>query len=615
MGSVYHKTATKPLFPNAEIIVRNGERIAKWKDRRGKTKSAPVTTGRDGSDRIVITARTYTAKYRDGEGIVREVPTGCRDETAAKSVLSELERRAELVKAGVISSSEDSVGRHQQTALVEHIDAYHDHQVAKDLNKDRINNTQSRLARVATDCSFRRLSEVSVAAFENWLKERKDEGMSAGARNGFREACVAFGNWCVRANRMTSNPFTDVPKADTKADCRRKRRALTEDELHRLLESARRRPLLDAMTVRRGKNKGKPIANLREVTRARLELLGWERSLLYKTYLLTGLRKGELKSLTVGQLCLDDEMPYADLDARDEKNREGNAIALRSDLAVDLKLWLARKLELLQVESRQNGSVVPDVLPANTPVFYVPSGLVRILNRDLKLAGIPKVDDRGYTVDVHALRHSFGTHLSKAGVAPRTAQAAMRHSSVDLTMNVYTDPRLLDVHGALDKLPPLPLHGGREKEEVAAKLTGTDDLPVSKFAPGFALTTDNSSKSESTTGKTGGDEDNDDDGGGIVVSLEDVKRKKPLSTADNDSSKSGRLDSNQRPLRPERSALARLSHAPPFVSAVDFLNLLSEMLLIVSFGGVIRNGPPLIVWYRFNSLLPDRRAAGCECGG
>ncbi len=39
----------------------------------------------------------------------------------------------------------------------------------------------------------------------------------------------------------------------------------------------------------------------------------------------------------------------------------------------------------------------------------------------------------------------------------RTAQAAMRHSDPSLTANVYTDPKLLDVTGALDKLPFLPL--------------------------------------------------------------------------------------------------------------------------------------------------------------
>jgi integrase len=58
-------------------------------------------------------------------------------------------------------------------------------------------------------------------------------------------------------------------------------------------------------------------------------------------------------------------------------------------------------------------------------------------------------------VDNHALRHTFGTHLSRAGVPPRTAQAAMRHSSIDLTMNIYTDPTLLDVAGAVEALPEL----------------------------------------------------------------------------------------------------------------------------------------------------------------
>jgi len=31
--------------------------------------------------------------------------------------------------------------------------------------------------------------------------------------------------------------------------------------------------------------------------------------------------------------------------------------------------------------------------------------------------------------------------------------AAMRHSSLDLTMNIYTDPVLLDIGAAVDALP------------------------------------------------------------------------------------------------------------------------------------------------------------------
>ena len=38
------------------------------------------------------------------------------------------------------------------------------------------------------------------------------------------------------------------------------------------------------------------------------------------------------------------------------------------------------------------------------------------------------------------------------------AQAAIRHSSLDLTMVVYTDPSLLDVAGAPVALPEALLH-------------------------------------------------------------------------------------------------------------------------------------------------------------
>ena len=113
-------------------------------------------------------------------------------------------------------------------------------------------------------------------------------------------------------------------------------------------------------------------------------------------------------------------------------------------------------------------------------LFRVPSGLVRILNRDLNTAGIPKRDERGRTLDVHALRGTFATLLSKGGVAPRTAQAAMRHSSIDLTTNTYTDPRLLDVCGALDSLPSLNLNASPSTNRNVMRATGTDGRDISR---------------------------------------------------------------------------------------------------------------------------------------
>ena len=97
------------------------------------------------------------------------------------------------------------------------------------------------------------------------------------------------------------------------------------------------------------------------------------------------------------------------------------------------------------------------------------AGQGRVENRGGKEV-VVKIHDRSRTIDIHALRHTFGTHLSKAGVPLRTAQAAMRHSDPSLTANVYTDPKLLDVAGAVASLPDLPLDGiGERTAAVAAR--------------------------------------------------------------------------------------------------------------------------------------------------
>ena len=80
--------------------------------------------GKDGSERIVIESPYYVAKYRDGAGVVRVEATGCRDETAARQVLADLERRAELVRSGVMTAAEAAIGDHQAAPLAEHLDAY-----------------------------------------------------------------------------------------------------------------------------------------------------------------------------------------------------------------------------------------------------------------------------------------------------------------------------------------------------------------------------------------------------------------------------------------------------------------------------------------------------------
>ena len=485
MGSVYKKTVTRPIPSGAEITTKAGEQFARWKPRTGRVKTAPIVAGADGTLKIRTLSGTYVAEYRDGSGIVRIVSTGCRDESAARSKLAELERRAELVKAGVLTAEEDSIADQQSVPLADHFGEYLTHLRSKGTCEKHRGNVRRNLNRVAMDCDWRKLRDMTRSALEKWTLKRIDDGMSARTRNAHLEAAIAFGNWCIESSRMTTNPFARIGKANEQADPRRKRRALTPDELGRLLLVARWRPLAEqgrASVAVESNDSGKRsnwckaeltfdgLAEAVRVARQRLannpefagacDLEGRERALVYKTLALTGLRSGELASMTVGQVVLDSALPHMALNASDEKNREGSTIPLRGDLAIDIRGWIADTMRI----------------DPSRKLFKIPTGLIRILDLDLAAAGIAKRDVRGRTIDVHALRHTFGSLLSAGGVSPRTAQAAMRHSSIDLTMNVYTDPQSLDVLGALNSLPTMTLDSQFSAQQGAIQAGGDESL-------------------------------------------------------------------------------------------------------------------------------------------
>jgi integrase len=143
------------------------------------------------------------------------------------------------------------------------------------------------------------------------------------------------------------------------------------------------------------------------------------------------------------------------------KNGEATDLPLHADLAEDLRKW---------VEATGKG-------PADK-LFRVPAELVKILKHDLKLAGIANRDEMGRTFDVHTLRHTTASYMGRGKVTPRVAQEFMRHSDIKLTMQTYTDPRLLEEAEALAALPALPLHqvgerdAGRAEDEPRAPATG-----------------------------------------------------------------------------------------------------------------------------------------------
>jgi hypothetical protein len=80
--------------------------------------------------------------------------------------------------------------------------------------------------------------------------------------------------------------------------------------------------------------------------------------------------------------------------------------------------------------------------------------------------------DRGIQEALEAclVRHSFATWLAQSGVHPKIMQDLCRHSSVELTLKVYTHTRLEDERVAVAGLPDLSVR------PVEARKTGTENL-------------------------------------------------------------------------------------------------------------------------------------------
>src|SRR5690606_27977618 len=116
---------------------------------------------------------------------------------------------------------------------------------------------------------------------------------------------------------------------------------------------------------------------------------------IYKVLVLTGLRRGELASLTVASVVLNAATPCLILQAAHAKNYQRAELPLRSDLADDLANWIEelQTARTVAIKDAQNilsmGGTNRPALPANTPLFpAINQELIKVFDRDLSAAGI-----------------------------------------------------------------------------------------------------------------------------------------------------------------------------------------------------------------------------------
>jgi hypothetical protein len=321
MATIFKRQYTQHLPKNAEIVERRGKKVVQWIDRGGQKHIDRLTTGTHGEPKILRESPMYFARYRDADGIEHIETTGCSDEQAARQVLANLQRRVEHMKAGILTAEQNRQANHADRPVPLHIAEYLEHLKAKTVRGRKVSakhrkNVERHMKKLQNDAGLRVLNDITRGMMERWINRQESEGMAARTRNMYRATIVRFCNWCVENDRLAANPLARLCKADEHADRRRVRRALTEEEVARLLKAARLRPIaelgrptirksIDETMGRRSWTRGElTFATLdaayaegmrllarRSKRRTQLETLGRERELIYRVLVLTGLRK------------------------------------------------------------------------------------------------------------------------------------------------------------------------------------------------------------------------------------------------------------------------------------------------------------------------------------
>ena len=344
----------------------------------------------------LISSRIWRARLKlNGDVKARDISLNCADKQTAEQKLRDSIRDQERESVGLLAPSAQR--KTFESPLAELVGGYVADLKALGRSTDHIRHVDKRLLRLIRECKWQNLREVTADSFLRW---RAEQTQAPKTINEYQAALSALFTWLRKQNRVAANPFEIVSKVDTRGKESFHRRALNDDEAKRLLAGPR--------------------------------------MLLYLLAMHTGLRRGEINALHGGDFHLDTANPYWVLPAAFVKNRKEQPRPLHPELVAELqKLKTAGKL-------KPEDSVFPQRVPP-----------MKVVRADLKAAGIPLKDERGYLVDFHALRTTYITRLQRAGVSPREAMELARHSDMRLTMKNYTDVAQLPLAATVRKLPSI----------------------------------------------------------------------------------------------------------------------------------------------------------------
>jgi integrase len=372
-----------------------------------------VPTGTPDAKRERIASKRFYGTLTLATGKTKQQPL-----TEERKTSETLLRRLQTTEDGKRANGADRYHDDRKRPLTELLADYAAHLRAKRNTERHVVLTMMRIRSLVTTTKAATIGDLDSSKIATTLatwRQREKEPLSVSTSNHYVRAIKGFSRWLWQERRSPDDPLIGLRLLNGKADRKRNRRSLTADELKRLTDATLQNESLNGLTAN-------------------------DRAMLYRVAAYSGLRASELASLT--KASFDLTAKTVTVAAAYSKRRRNDTLPLHSSLIGLLTTWLATK-----------DAGVP--LWQGTWAKFRCANAARMFRIDLKAAAISYVDDAGRFADFHALRHTFVSQLAKSGVHPSKAKELARHSTITLTMDVYSHVETDELRKSLDTLPPI----------------------------------------------------------------------------------------------------------------------------------------------------------------
>ncbi len=369
----------------------------------------------------------WYARYKGEDGQWKERP-GYTDKEATVRLARRLEKGAAQRREGIA----DPVEQYRATPLTEHLHDFRLSLESKNNGEDHVERTVTRIQKIIDGCNFRFIPDITGDRVANYLAaKRRAGGIGKQTSNYYLKAMRQFCRWLVRERRAQFNAIEHVNVVPTMDENSRSRRACTDEEFELLVNAAQRAD--DRHTVP-----------------------GKQRAAIYILAINTGLRASKIASLAPESFSLGGH-PTVTVATAYSKRRKRDTLPLHPEVA---------KLFHELIEGQPEGE---RLWPGRWH-----RRAAEMLKQDLKIAGIPYIDEQGQIFDFHAFRHTHITSLHRHGTYGANLQRLARHSTYALTER-YTHTEDGDLIQAVGQLCGVPRTAATSRVDTDVDTVNSDD--------------------------------------------------------------------------------------------------------------------------------------------